>query len=419
MTPRKGAQLLKALANPRTAVMLPLGFASGLPLALVSDTLRMWLNETGVALASIGIFGLVGLPYTIKFLWAPVMDRFVAPWLGRRRGWMLVTQVGLLVGIVTVALAGATHLLWLLGVLALVVAFLSASQDIAFDAYRTDVLEAEERGFGAALSVTAYRLAMLASGGFALFLADHIGFERTYLVMAGLMTLGIAGTLLAPEPAEAPPPPRSLRQAVEGPMREFFSRHAAVWLLVLILLYKIGDAFAGFFTGIFLRDLGFTLTEIGVVYKAMVLAATLAGALLGGILMVRLGLFVSLLLFGALQAVTNLVFVVLAVVGKSYALMVVSVALENIAGGMGTAAFVALLMSLCDHRYTATQYALLSALAAVGRVFVGYPAGLLADAVGWGLFFSATFVAALPGLWLLWYLRASVVEAPLPAQARS
>lgn len=419
MTSPQAAPLLRALANPRTAVMLPLGFASGLPLALVSDTLRMWLNEVGVALASIGIFGLVAFPYTVKFLWAPVMDRYAAPWLGRRRGWMLLTQIGLVAAIAAVALAGATHLLWLLGVLALVAAFLSASQDISFDAYRTDVLQAEERGFGAALSVTAYRLAMLASGGFALFLADHIGFERTYLVMAGFMTLGIIGTLLAPEPVEQPPPPGSLRQAVEGPMREFFSRRSAVWLLVLILLYKIGDAFAGFFTGIFLRDLGFTLTEIGFVYKVMVLAATLAGALLGGILMVRLGLFLSLLLFGALQAVTNLVFVAMAMVGKSYVLMIGGVALENLAGGMGTAAFVALLMSLCDHRYTATQYALLSALASVGRVFIGYPAGLLAEAVGWGLFFSATFAAALPGLWLLWWLRATVVDAPVPVEARS
>ncbi len=406
------SDILRALANPRTAVMLPLGFASGLPLALSSETLRMWLKEEGIALASIGIFGLVTLPYTLKFFWAPFMDRFVPPWLGRRRGWILLTQACLFVGIAAMGLRGTSAPLVALGILALAVAFTSASQDIAFDAYRADVLKPQERGFGAAMSVSAYRIAMLTSGGLALVLADHLGFRTTYLAMACLMVVGVAATFLSSEPSSQPAPPKTLRSAFEGPLREFFSRPLAVWLVILVVLYKIGDAFAGFFTGIFLRDIGFSLTEIGFVYKAMALGTTLLGAFIGATLMVRVGLFKSLLVFGCLQAVSNLSFMALAWVGKSYTLMIAAVAFENITGGMGTAAFVAFLMSLCDHRYTATQYALLSALAAVGRVFVGPPSGFLVEAVGWATFFFITFLAALPGLWLLWRLRTHLADAP-------
>ncbi|MFQ5993184.1 MAG: MFS transporter, partial [Nitrospiraceae bacterium] len=278
--------------------------------------------------------------------------------------------------------------------------------DIAFDAYRTDVLTPTERGFGAAVSVTGYRLAMLVSGALALILADHIGWRTTYLFMAALMLVGMAGTLLSREPIAPPAPPRSLTEAAWGPIREFFSRSPALALLVLIVLYKIGDAFAGSLTTAFLiRGVDFSPSEVGVVNKGMGLLATLLGALAGGALMVKLGLFRSLLLFGILQAVSNLSFMLLAWVGKSYPIMVGAIAFENLAGGMGTAAFVALLMSLCDHRYTATQYALLSALAALGRVFVGPPSGYLVEAVGWVIFFLVTFFAALPGLWVLWRMK--------------
>jgi PAT family beta-lactamase induction signal transducer AmpG len=393
--------------------MLPLGFASGLPLALTAGTLQAWLTVTGVDLRTIGIVTLVGLPYTLKFLWSPLMDRFVPPWLGRRRGWMIATQLGLIAGIAAMAVTGPADAIWALSVLAIAVAFLSASQDIAFDAYRADVLLAPERGIGAGVSVIGYRIAMLISGAVALILSDHIGWQSTYLLMAGLMFIGIATTLLSPEPSSAITPPRTLSEAVWGPIREFFSRSPALGLLLLIILYKVGDAFAGTLTTAFLiRGVGFSPTEVGVVNKGMGLLATLLGALGGGALMVRMGLFRALLLFGLLQAVSNLSFMVLAWTGKSYVVMVSAVAFENLSGGMGTAAFVALLMSLCDHRYTATQFALLSALAALGRVFVGPPSGYLVETVGWVVFFFITFLAALPGLGLLWRLREHLSTQP-------
>ena len=401
------------LYNLRIGVMLPLGFASGLPLALTAGTLQAWLTVDGVDLRTIGFFSLVGLPYTLKFLWSPLMDRFVPPWLGRRRGWMLTCQLGLIAGITALAMTGTGHAVWLLVGLALVVAFSSASQDIVFDAYRTDVLRPEERGFGAAVSVTGYRIAMLVSGAGALILSERLGWSGTYLVMAGLMVIGVVTTFISPEPVAPAAVPRTMTEAVWGPLQQFFARSPAMGFLFLIVLYKIGDAFAASLSTAFLiRGVGFSASEVGLVNKGMGLFATILGALVGGALMTRMGLFRSLLLFGVLQALSNLTFMVLAWTGKNYAVMVSAVACENIAGGMGTAAFVALMMSLCDHRYTATQFALLSALAALGRVLVGPPSGYLVDAVGWGQFFFVTFLAALPGLWLLWRLREHLIEEP-------
>jgi PAT family beta-lactamase induction signal transducer AmpG len=397
---------LQTFSNRRIHIMLPLGFASGLPLALTSGTLQAWLTVAGIDLRTIGILTLVGIPYTLKFLWAPVMDRFVPPWLGRRRGWMVATQLALLAAIAAMAFMNPREGPWLLGALALGVAFLSASQDIVFDAYRTDVLHQPERGLGAALSVTGYRIGMLVSGALALILSDHIGWQNVYLIMAGLMTIGLATTLASPEPTMPPAAPRTMGEALWGPLQEFFSRKAALGLLLLIVLYKLGDAFAGSLTTAFLlRGVEFTPADVGLVNKGMGLAATIVGALIGGSLLTRMGLFSALLLFGALQAVSNLSFMLLAWTGKSYPVMVGAVAFENLSGGMGTAAFVALVMTLCDHRYTATQFALLSAIASVGRVFVGPPSGFLVEAVGWQTFFFITFLAALPGLWVLWRLK--------------
>lgn len=394
------------LQQRRVGVMLPLGFASGLPLALTASTLQAWLTVTGVDLETIGVLTLVGLPYTVKFLWAPVMDRFVPPWLGRRRGWMALTQAGLLVGISTMAFLSPERVPWLLGAAALVVASLSASQDIVFDAYRTDVLRPQERGLGAGISVMGYRIGMLVSGALALILADQIGWRGTYLLMAGCMAFAIGTTFFSPEPDLPVIPPRILSEAVSEPLLEFFSRPAALWFLLLIALYKIGDAFAGSLATAFLiRGMDFTPTDVGVVNKGIGLVATILGAMAGGSLMARLGLFPSLMAFGLLQALSNLGFMLLAWTGKSYPVMVGAVAFENLSGGMGTAAFVALLMALCNHRFTATQYALLSAIGAVGRVIVGPPSGFLVEEFGWAIFFFITFLAAAPGLWLLWEVR--------------
>ena len=397
---------LSIFTNRRVGVVLFLGFASGLPLSLTGGTLQAWMTVEGIDLRTIGIFSLVGLPYTLKFLWAPLMDRFVPPWLGRRRGWIIATQLGLMLGIAAMGLSSPQHAPWALAALAFMVALTSASQDIVFDAYRADVLRPPERGMGAAVSVMGYRIAMLVSGAVALILSAHIGWRTTYLLMAGLMMIGVFATLLGPEPELRVTPPRSLREAVWEPLHEFFSRRAAVLLLLLIVLYKLGDAFAGSLTTAFLiRGMEFTVSEVGTINKGLGLVALIVGALFGGALMVRLGLFRSLLLFGVLQAVSNLSFMALAWVGKSYAMMVGAVALENLAGGMGTAAFVALLMALCNHRFTATQFALLSALASLGRVFVGVPSGYLVESAGWVVFFFITTLVALPGLGLLWGLR--------------
>ena len=406
---------LEVFRSRRIAVLLLLGFASGLPLALTSGTLQAWMAVEGVDITTIGLFTLVGLPYTWKFLWAPLMDRYVPPWLGRRRGWIVATQLLLMAGIAAMGGLSPSSAPLALAALALFVAFSSASQDIVFDAYRTDLLRERERGPGAAVSVLGYRLAMLVSGALALILADHIGWQETYGLMAGLMMVGVAATFWGPEPDGEIRAPRSLREAVAEPLREFFSRHGAVWLLALIVLYKIGDAFAGSLTTAFLiRGAGFSPTDVGAINKGMGLAATIIGALFGGALMVKLRLYRALMLFGVLQAVSNLTFMWLATAGKSYAIMVLAVGFENLAGGMGTAAFVALLMALCNHRYTATQYALLSALAAVGRVYVGPASGYVVEAVGWPSFFFVTFLAALPGLVLLRAMRATVDSLERP-----
>lgn len=401
------------------AVIALLGFSSGLPLALTSGTLQAWMTVEGVDLTTIGLFTLAGIPYTWKFLWAPAMDRWVPPFLGRRRGWLLVTQLALAASIAAMATLSPRDNTWLLGALALFVAFASASQDIAYDAYRTDVTPPEERGLAAALLVTGYRIAMLVSGALALVLAagsgsiPSIGWRGTYLAMSALMVVGIIGTLWGREPDESAPVPASLAGAYAEPLREFFSRRGAIAMLVLLVLYKLGDAFAFSLSSAFLlRGAGFSLADVAFVNKGMALAATIVGALLGGALMVRLRLFTALMAFGILQAVATLSFMALALAGKSYPLMVLAVGLENLTSGMGTAAFVALLMALCDHRFTAAQYALLSALAAFGRVYVGPLAGYATDprhlGLAWPVFFFVTFLLGLPGLAVLAWQRPAI-----------
>ena len=407
----KYTRTLKSLANRRVVAVFFLGFASGLPLALAGGTLQAWMAVEGVDLKTIGFFSLVGLPYAFKFFWAPLLDRYALPFLGRRRGWILVTQLALMILIVMLGFTSPKDTPWLVALFALLLTFTSASQDIVFDAYRTDVLREKERGLGAAVSVTGYRIAMLASGALALILAGPLGWRSTYLLMACLMLIGMMATIFGPEPEETVRPPQSLKEAISGPLTEFFSRPAAWAFLALIILYKIGDAFAGSLTTAFLiRGPGFSIGEVGAINKGLGLMATIIGALYGGVMMARLGLYRSLMIFGILQAISNLSFMVLAYAGKVYSIMVAAVAFENLAGGMGTAAFVAFIMTLCDHRYTATQFALLSALASLGRIFVGPPSGYLSHEVGWVVFFFVTFLAALPGLALLYKMRRNILS---------
>nr|WP_246283019.1 muropeptide transporter [Achromobacter animicus] len=397
--------------SPRVAPLLVLGFASGLPLALTSGTLQAWATVEGVPLQEIGFLTLVGTAYTIKFLWAPFVDRFAPPLLGRRRGWMLVTQLLLAVAIMAMGTLSPSSTLMALAVLAVLVAFLSATQDIAFDAYCTDVLRKDERGAGAAIRVMGYRLAMIASGGLALIMADQwIGWGNTYMVMGGLMLLCALATLWAPEPEHVARPPRTLREAVNEPLREFFMRRGAMEVLLLIVLYKLGDAFAGALSTTFLiRGAGFTPTEVGTVNKVLGLAATIIGALAGGSLMARWGLYRSLMAFGLLQAVSNLAYWLIAVSPKNLWLMATGVGIENLCGGLGTASFVGLLMALCHQRFSATQFALLSALSAVGRTYLAGPlTPPLVEYLGWPGFFLLTVAIALPGLVLLRKLRGTI-----------
>jgi MFS transporter, PAT family, beta-lactamase induction signal transducer AmpG len=291
-------------------------------------------------------------------------------------------------------------------VLALIVAFISASQDIVVDAYRTDVLAEQERGVGAAVFVMGYRIALLVSGALALILSDHIGWRNTYLLMACVMGMGTISTILGPEPDGKIIPPKSMKEAIWGPMKDYFSRDAALPLLLVIILYKLGDAYASALTTPFLiKGLGFSAGEVGAINKGLGFASLIVGAMFGGALMVKLRLFRSLMVFGILQAVSILSFMALAWTGKNYGMLIFAVAFENMAGGMGTAAFVSLLMAMCNHRYTATQYAFLSSLAALGRIFISPTSGFLVESIGWVGFFFVTFLTALPGLGLLWLLR--------------
>jgi PAT family beta-lactamase induction signal transducer AmpG len=393
--------ILAAFSSRRIFFVLLLGFSSGIPLALTGSTLQAWMASEGVDLAVIGVFSLVGLPYAVKYLWAPVMDRFIPPFLGRRRGWMLVTQAALVLAVTAMAFSEPKTAPGLLAVLSLLVAFFSASQDIVVDAWRTEVLAPEELGPGAGVHVLGYRVAMLTSGAVALILADRMPWRLVYLLMAGSLAVGIAASLLAPEPEIAGKPPRTLSEAVVEPFLEFFARPGAILILLFVVLYKLDVVMAVALTTPFLLELGFTKTDIGAVTKGLGMVATIAGTLAGGAVVARSGMKASLWIFGVLQSVSTLSFLVLARLGHHYPMMVAAIGIENLCSGMGTAAYAAFLMSLCDKRFTATQYALLTSLMAVTRVVAGAPTGVLAKAYGWETYFLVSALAAIPGLLLL------------------
>lgn len=386
------------------AALLLLGFSSGLPLFLTGTTLQPWMKQQGVDLGSIGLFSLVGLPYSLKFIWAPLLDRFVPPFLGRRRGWLLLTQLALIIAIATLSLQKPAQALELLAVNAIFIAFFSATQDIASDAYRTDVLHKLEMGAGAAVFVLGYRIALLVTGGLAFILADQIPWPMVYLLMSVFMVIGVAASFFAPEPELDENRPASLVDAVILPFGEFFQRNGFLLgflSLLFIVLYKYGDALLSNMSRLFLLDIGFTNTDIGAIQGGMGLIATIVGTLAGGAILSKIGINRSLWIFGALQAVSNLGYFVLANFGKNYQFLVLTINIENFCGGLGTAAFVAFLMSLCNHRFTATQYALLSSFMAVSRDLFVAPAGYLAKSTGWPTFFLITIGACIPGLLLL------------------
>jgi len=388
--------------------ILVLGAASGFPNQLTESALQAWLKDAGLTNTAIGAMSYVALPYLLKPLWAPLVDRFPIPILGRRRGWMLMMQLALAGAIALLALQNPVLSLGAVTACAFAIVFCSATQDIAIDAWRTDVSLPSERGPAAAANNLGYRTAAWLAAAFALVVADHFGWRAAYLILAAVMLAFCAASWRAPEPDYRHAPPRTLRESLVAPLRELLDSPSAAILIAVVLLFKIGDAFANKLFTPFMMDVGFSKTEIGLIAKALFTASALGGSLLGGVLMVRLGLVRSMLGFGVLQAASNLLYCALAAAGKSYPIMVTAVVIEHVAGAMGNIALVALIMALCDVRYSAFQYALLSAIALLPRYSLGYPAGWIADHGGWYLYFVTSFALAVPGLAMVWLTRARI-----------
>ncbi len=398
---------LAAIFSGRMLFALLMGFASGLPLLLTGSVLQAWLKRSGIDLTSIGLFALVGLPYTLKFLWAPLFDRYLPPLLGRRRGWLLVMQVVLAAALFALSFAHPSPgELLPVSAAALLVAFFSASQDIVVDAYRRESLADVELGLGSAMYVNGYRIGLLAAGAGGLILAGSYSYETMYQLMAVVMAACIVVTLLAPEPLLPAGRPTTLVEAVFLPFRDYFTRDGAWLALAFILLYKLGDTMASSMTTPFYLERGYSEAEIGAVVKLFGFWATIAGGTLGGVWILRIGMRQALWLFGLGQMLSTLGFVVLAGVEPTAAALATVVAIENFTAGLGTAAFVGFMASLTDRRFTATQYALLSSLMGVPRVFASAPTGWFAEWLGWPGFFLMCTLIAIPGLLLLrWIVR--------------
>ncbi len=393
--------LVKVVFSGRMAVTFLMGFSCGLPLLLTISVLQAWMKEEGVDLSVIGMMSLVGIPYTVKFLWAPLLDRVTLPFLGRRRGWLFIAQLSLMAAIAGLGLSHPKAHPWMLAGAAFLVTFFSASQDIIVDAYRREALSDAELGLGSSLYVNGYRVGMLLASGGGLILADHLPFSMVYLVMAACMIPGMVTTFFSKEPDQPFGVPGTLVEAVIEPLREYFARNGAWWILAFILCYKIGDSMASAMTTPFYLDIGFSKTEIGAVVKLFGFWATIAGSLVGGIWMIRIGIGASLWIFGVLQAVSTAGFMLLTYTGPSVPVLSAVIAFENFTGGMGTSAFAAFMASMTHKRFTATQYALLSSLMGVPRVLVSAPTGILAKTLGWNWFFAVCVLAAIPGLLIL------------------
>jgi MFS transporter, PAT family, beta-lactamase induction signal transducer AmpG len=401
-------RLRQVLASPKMVAILVLGASSGFPNQLTESALQAWLKDSGATNTTVGILSYVALPYLFKFLWAPFIDRFPLPLLGRRRGWVLVMQAALAATIAMFALQDPAVSLTPVAVCAVAIVFFSATQDIAFDAYRTDIAQPSERGLAAAANNLGYRSSAWLASAFALVVADFFGWRPALLILGGVMAVFCIATVLAPEPHYSHQPPRTLRESLVTPLGELLGTPSAVAFIALILLFKIGDAFALRLFTPFMMDVGFSKTEIALVLKALFTTSAIVGAVLGGIFMVKLGLLRSMLIFGVLQAASNLLYYALALTGKNYPLMVAAVSIDNLAGAMGNIASVALIMALCDVRFSAFQYALLSALALTPRYLLGGPAGWIADHAGWDMYYVISVLLALPGLLLVWLMRERV-----------
>ncbi len=397
---------IRSLWSRRMQAVLLTSFASGLPIALTGSTLQAWYTEAHVNLMTIGLLSLVGLPYLLKVLWAPLMERYVPFKGGKRAVWIIVWQLSISICLWMMSCLSPATLPDVLAGAALMVAFCSASQDVVVDAYRTDISQSDERGFAAALLSVGYRFAMLVSGALALVLASSVGWVIAYRLMALCMLANVVISCYLPRVPNELSRPASLKEAIIEPMADFLRRDQVILLLAFMVLYKMADALAlALNTTFLLRGVGFDLLTVGLWSKTIGLAATLIGGVVGGLLYPRLGLYRSLLWFGFLQMSSNLLFAALAVVGKSHVLLVMSIFGDYFCGGVATTAFVAFLMSLCHQRYSATQYALFSAIASIGRIVCGPLAASMVNAMGWAEFYVASFLIGLPSLWLLVLLK--------------
>jgi PAT family beta-lactamase induction signal transducer AmpG len=380
------------------------GFTSGLPLYVLIQLVPAWLRVEGVGLAEIGFFALIGFPYTWKFLWSPVIDRFTLPFLGRRRGWMFVTQLALLVSIASLGWLNPTLSIWTVAYMAAGVAFFSASQDIVLDAYRRELLPDQELGLGNAIHVQAYRLAGLVPGALALIMADFFPWHMVFTAVAAFMGIGLLLTLFIDEAITRPQPPKTLKEAVIEPFREFFERKgvaAALLILLFMFLYKLGDNMATALSTPFYLDTGFSLTQIGTIAKASSLIAVIIGGLVGGLVMIKLSINRALWLFGFVQVISILGFALLAEVGANPYVLGLVVGLEYLGVGLGTAAFTAFIAKSTSPVFAATQFALFTALAALPRTVANAVTGVIVEQVGWTQFFVLCTVLAIPGMLLL------------------
>lgn len=405
----------EALFNRRMLICVFIGFSSGLPLYLLINLLPAWLRTEGVDLTAIGLFALIGLPYTWKFLWSPLLDRYAIPWLGRRRGWMFAMHITLLISISALGYLDPKVEIWTIAYLAAGVAFFSASLDIAMDAFRRELLPEQELGLGNSIYVNAYRISSLVPGSLALILADRMPWSSVFFITALFMLPGLVMTLVVNEPAATVAAPKTLRDAVVLPFREFINRSGwsnALLVVAFIFLYKLGDSMATALATPFYLDMGFTKTQIGVVAKNAGLWSSVIGGMLGGLWMVKIGINKGLWLFGAVQLVSILGFAWLAWLGKpDVIVLAVVIAFEALGVGLGTVAYVAFIARATDPRYTATQFALFTSLSAVPRTVINATTGWIVAQTGWFNFFLLCTLLAVPGMALLlrvapWHERA-------------
>ena len=393
----------KDLLTKKIVICFFTGFTSGLPLFILISLLPAWLDESGLDLKAIGLFALIQLPYAWKFIWAPLFDRFTFS-MGRRRGWLIIFQLILLCLISLCGFIDPKAQIMTITIISLGIAFFSASQDIVIDAYRRELLLDPELGLGNAVHVNAYKFASLVPGSLSLILADYFSWEFVFTVTGLFMIPGIILTILISEPKLKSAPPKTLKEAVVDPFREFIGRKGinnALLILLFIFLYKIGDSMATALATPFYLDLGFSMTEIGIIAKNAGLWTSIAGGIIGGIWMVKLGINKALWIFGLLQMFATLSFAWLASVGHDNTVLAITVGLEFFAAGLGTTAFVAFIARATNPKYTATQFALFSSLASVPRTFTNASTGYFVDFLGWYYFFIFCFFLAIPGMFLL------------------